>query len=506
MLTDWKLNYGPVSKLIDEYMVTKGRGSAGVLKTVTGNPISVTDALAAKIKSLTVDMSPIQDLNGYDHPYPAGGGKNKIPFPYTMGSEITVNGVTATVSSDGTVTLNGTATAQAEFPLIATYMDLPAGTYTLSGLPSGGSTTTFLYNAYAFDENGTKLFDYRIPFSRTVTANNPIKRMYIYIRVAEGYTANNLVVKPQFEEGSTATAYAPYSNICPITGRESVTVTRTGKNLADVIIDGYVPSINNGQLVQASGARTDYIPVLPSETYTLQVSNATWTLYLFYYDESKNFIRYTNGTGGFTATTPSNAKYAMVRIGGNYTIGTDTFQLEKGSTATDYEPYKGQTVTIQLGQTVYGGTIDMTTGTVTVDRAMVDLGTLTWERNASLDLFYTNIANAKYVPFGKGNPCKCSALASAFDLTWYGWSNFPDHAISVGNNYSIGYHNTVGKDSAYTDAASFKAAMQGVQLCYELAEPLTVQLTPQTLALLKGSNTLWTDGDALTLTYKAEST
>ena len=53
--------------------------------------------------------------------------------------------------------------------------------------------------------------------------------------------------------------------------------------------------------------------------------------------------------------------------------------------------------------------------------------------------------------------------------------------------------------------ADFKAKLQsisgGVDVCYALAEPQTYQLTPTQIALLKGSNTLWSDGDSLTLTY-----
>jgi hypothetical protein len=49
--------------------------------------------------------------------------------------------------------------------------------------------------------------------------------------------------------------------------------------------------------------------------------------------------------------------------------------------------------------------------------------------------------------------------------------------------------------SAYTDVATFKTAMNGVQLVYELATPLTIQLTPTEVTLLRGINNLWSDGE-----------
>ena len=50
------------------------------------------------------------------------------------------------------------------------------------------------------------------------------------------------------------------------------------------------------------------------------------------------------------------------------------------------------------------------------------------------------------------------------------------------------------KDTSYSDAATFKTAMSGVQLCYELSTPTTVQLTPALLTLLKGYNYITADG------------
>ena len=43
-----------------------------------------------------------------------------------------------------------------------------------------------------------------------------------------------------------------------------------------------------------------------------------------------------------------------------------------------YDPTANPTAALQLGQTVYGGTIDVTKGVLTVDMAIVDLGTANW--------------------------------------------------------------------------------------------------------------------------------
>ena len=50
--------------------------------TIGGNSnlVSFKSAARVPIDSLKVHFKPIQDLRGYDHPWPAGGGKNLIPL------------------------------------------------------------------------------------------------------------------------------------------------------------------------------------------------------------------------------------------------------------------------------------------------------------------------------------------------------------------------------------------------------------------------------------------
>lgn len=48
------------------------------------------------------------------------------------------------------------------------------------------------------------------------------------------------------------------------------------------------------------------------------------------------------------------------------------------------------------------------------------------------------------------------------------------------------------RDTDYTDAATFKAAVSNVMLVYELATPIEYPLTPAQLKTLKGANVLYT--------------
>lgn len=162
-----------------------------------------------------------------------------------------------------------------------------------------------------------------------------------------------------------------------------------------------------------------------------------------------------------------------------------------------YDPSADPALTIALGQTVYGGTLDVTAGKLTVDRAIVDLGTLTWLYDQitfpSWAFFYTSdLGNVRKIGWD-------NLVCSNYPLTSSMYARYEDFVMN-----GTGYRGTRSvniRDSRYTDVASFKEAMSGVQLVYELATPLEITLDPATLSTLKGTNNVWSDGGDVTLEY-----
>lgn len=157
-------------------------------------------------------------------PYPAPktlnaklGSKNLIPYPYADTTK-TLNGITFTVNSDGSVTANGTATVQAYFRLQQSF-SLKKGQYFFSGCPTGGAGGT--YSLY-LSTSDYKFYKPDIGNGISINAEDD-KIVSIVINIAKNTTVENLVFKPRLELGSTATAYTPY-----ISDLTSVTVTRYG--------------------------------------------------------------------------------------------------------------------------------------------------------------------------------------------------------------------------------------------------------------------------------------
>ena len=471
-------------------------GKATVVNDACNGYISVTSNLSSEyggsasgsIASFTVDsvnhiskcevtLEPIQDLHGYDSPWVGGAGKNLF--------------------NKDTITDNAWINDQGvEQPVTGFWLSdyIPISENTTYFRPDTGSGR----NAYYASDKS--FVSYVLAANQAIAS--PQGAAYIRI-VGTGTTYTSA----QFEKGSVATTYTPYANICPISGRDSVGVVGCGKNLATIIEDGYVPSINNGQLVPASGCRTDYIKCFSSQPYTLWCHNSAYTLYMFFYDADKNFITYTNGAGTLTATTPATAKYIMLRISGGFVIAAGKAQLELGSTATTYEPYNGTAHTIPLGQTVYGGMLDVVSGVLTVTHAIEDLSNMSWSvgglpsvdsgvrkrmRSASLENVVKHVATIQVVA-----NAKCSAFGITSYLTGY---NTPSVTgmLAIDND---GIVSVFVPYNDYADGTAFKNAMNGVYLAYELATPTTIQLTPTQVHALLGQNNIFSDSGDVAVEY-----
>ena len=145
--------------------------------------------------------------------------ENLIPYPYTETTN-TANGVTFTVNSDGSITVNGTATSDADFMLLRGPIQGYSESYFLSGCPSGGSDTT-----YYISENFTASKD----TGNGVVLNNLPSDQVWRIVIKSGTTVNNLVFRPMLNEGTEAKPYSKwFAGLKNVFFKEIVS---TGKNL-----------------------------------------------------------------------------------------------------------------------------------------------------------------------------------------------------------------------------------------------------------------------------------
>lgn len=142
---------------------------------------------------------------------------------------------------------------------------------------------------------------------------------------------------------------------------------------------------------------------------------------------------------------------------------------------------------------------------------IIDLGTLEWSRAESRKTFQTYDLN-NFIKWPIGPNYKANTLCPKYTAVSYsvGWNDISVDKI-CGATWESGGHWFYVRDTAYTDAAAFKAAMSGVMLYYELATPVETAITPplQALSTYKGftsfsaPNSLTQNGP-LSVTYYAE--
>lgn len=147
-----------------------------IISSASGSPASFPDgANDLPMESLQAEITPMQNLNGYDHPWPAGGGDNKFePF---LGTN---NGVTFTAQEDGTVKITG-QTIAATWTSINQYVDLP-----WNGINAGDTVVLWsdIYAVVGSYEGSTpinnKLSQNSVATSYTIPSNATRLRFYEY--------------------------------------------------------------------------------------------------------------------------------------------------------------------------------------------------------------------------------------------------------------------------------------------------------------------------------------
>ena len=142
-------------------------------------------------------------------------GKNLVVYPYT-GKTKTLYGITFTDNGDGSITINGTATANAVFYLRnrEKWSVKPGEKYTGKLHKVSGSKTgnmQFVINYYPTGVSYYLEWLLAANFGTTTGAcPSNMNYMAAYLLVLSGTTCTNLVVRPQLEYGTVATEYVPY--------------------------------------------------------------------------------------------------------------------------------------------------------------------------------------------------------------------------------------------------------------------------------------------------------
>ena len=304
-----------------------------------------------------------------------------------------------TNNGDGSFTLNGTSTTDnptynANSPSLTL---LANHVFLVSGCPSGGGINSYridvrdnnplVANASWDTGNG---FVFKI--------NEDKQNVYVKMRLAKDYTAENVVFKPQLIDltamfGTTIADYV-YTLEQATSGSGIAWLQSYGFFTEDYyaytqnkLESGCVSAkkicgknlFNKTRASLISATTCDYarndggIWLFEGVTYTLSIGKTVSSMGVYYYGgdtDSSNRIGYASSTNTLTFT-PTKTTKAFIRIYANNTLGglsqsdINTIQLEIGSTATSFEPYV--VTTYPISPITLRGLFKLSTDKLTVD-------------------------------------------------------------------------------------------------------------------------------------------
>ena len=307
----------------------------------SGNPVVCYPVAGSKL-GVTASWEPTQEGEGT--PYPAGGGVNQWKWDKDI------------------------VFTEAEYPLQYPLSDFPSDyvntPITLYADYSSGSTTG-AYSAIHFYKNGTNVGVCNLGVAETLL--DVPNYAFFYAGTGEeskgAYFKNIMMVK-----GDTKpTAYAPYANIRPISGRSSVKVERCGENLLNItpftkltrsgVTYEYVA--NGG--VRISGTATANVDsptfavghLPPGKYYGLDMDTGIAASIVVQRNGSNLWL---NAKGVFEILAGDIIKYWYMIANNGVTHDKTVYPyIVPGTSApAEYAPYAGETKALALPEEIYG--------------------------------------------------------------------------------------------------------------------------------------------------------
>ena len=409
----------------------------------------------------------------------------------------TVNGITITNNNDGSLTFNGTATADIYTP-IGNKSSISIKT-NHKYLISGWSNIPIFCN---ISGNGTTIYANTIQ-----TATN--ESTYNEIRIKSGTTLNNVKVYPflidltkVFGSGNEPTSvddpkvqwainYAKKHPEHDAGSLKNVNVEKIESFTANLWDEEWEKGIYDSSGVKDASENAirskNYIRVIPNTTYYVYCGTRyTNSLIIRMYDKDKNFIG-TELKRNNILTISNNCCYITFCTFAidNITTYNHDISIYKGSTNLGYIPYK-KLGSLTLPNIDLRGVndiqdtlefVEQENGTYNLEHTKyidrVDLGTPNWGYGNESKLFLASKPNnMKGV---ESNITVFNGLCSIYTVTSVNNARFelnPTINMVIACGYLTSANQLAVRNDNYTDPAAFKTAMSGVPLDYELSTPV----------------------------------
>ena len=365
----------------------------GTPTDLSGNVVSATNSAGVPAKDYTVKGKTIV--------------WNQLLDKSKYSATITRNGVTFTNNGDGTITVNGTGGLNDVYYALVPPTAKSGHKYMLYGCPTGGSSNTYdivntIYKSGrysgSFSDIGNGAISRALEEGETFTSN---------IFIAEGYTANNLVFKPQlfdltqmFGAGNEPTTvaqfcamfpddYYPYNagelksiiptsveasgiNLLDLVGRKEISGNRVPTDAypeidTHVYYRGIAPNgyLNPGTVVEATISSSSVVvktgtlagsdgygvgiplTVIPSTTYYIKCTTPG-VVSIGFVNSNKVITSFGGISSNNQFTTPGDCRYILIVFKPNAIDTLATFEniCVSAVQTNEYQPYSKYRVNI----------------------------------------------------------------------------------------------------------------------------------------------------------------
>lgn len=432
------------------------------------------------------------------------GARNVLPYPFFSGSK-EASGITWTNNGDGSVTVDGTATANSSFyyhPEGAPF-SLPTGKYVLSGCPGVGSNKTYRMSLYKNGAWFAQDIGKGVAFEVEET-----DALYLISIVYNGTTVSNLTFKPMIRPAACEDdEWVPYGkvkvesrgkNLCKPKEYTAEGVTGTVADDGAIVLNG--TAAKTGYLILQGGFAHAKKPITESpfkvgKTYVASGVAGSAEVRLYAYDEDGTAHYCVSSIQGMrTLTIPETAAYygVFVAFMAGATFGNAKLyaQIEEGETATDFVPYHAPlTALIDMqGEEVRAlpdGTRDALevdgAGNVTlvkrVGKVVLD-GSETWIASSTVNNnggagFYATLKNSEVFTASADNRSLCDKLT----YSHLGMASMPVNSYKVSrSSIETGLVYICVDFAATVDELTAWLAANPMTVYYPLATPETIAL------------------------------
>lgn len=433
---------------------------------------------------------------------------------------VTGAGVKVTFSDDGIITLNGTATTTGSAVSVQSVKNQKGHKYLMIANPLSGvyGANQLLFSSQSFGQDSTG--------HGTIIVNESSNAVWYYtIYVYEGVTYDNVKILPQifdlttmFGSGNEPSTVEEFEKMFPadyypycageIVSAGTEVVVEQGANLCDPTIfsttypdriavkNDIIDVISGIQSMFESGVALKIPQGYSIAFFPIAKKNATTTngrIRALFSDGSASDIAYiTDANGKLKSSTTYVAKKDISAIAFNWSafIGGFAFKMQITQNATDlFVPYHRNEYSIPeaiRNLPGYGWSAGTAKNYVDYENKKyykcidsMDLGTVRWQVETSPAFgtyFSTFVDSRKFKKIGDFAQKRHNILCDKYLAVKRDVKEYVDKTILLDGTVSVVTQIQV-KDTAYTDVAAFKQAMQGVMLYYELAEPIVTDIS-----------------------------